>query len=158
MSCFGEIFFKWEQIFSFFHTVAWECLLHTAHFLIFCRKVVSAQKGLGPLLGPQRPTNVYRIHSVEKWEIFSHRKYTSSWNLFLNIWSCNNSVFMNFLPEKCESKFPEFPHCESLTQRMIMFFESWNNTSYCMFVILKYAKTTLTLSKLKALTFLLTRK
>ena len=37
-------------------------------------------------------------------------KVFSSNQLFSNVFSRNNT-FTDFLPKKCESKFPLFPHC-----------------------------------------------
>ena len=53
-------------------------------------------------------------HSVVKWKIHSHLKNISSKQLFSNFFS-KNGAFTKFLPKNSESKFPELPHCVSVT-------------------------------------------
>ena len=49
-------------------------------------------------------------HSVEKWKIYCHPKKISSNQLF-SIFFGKNVTFTKFLLKKCDSKFPQFPHC-----------------------------------------------
>ena len=60
----------------------------------------------------------FQSHSVEKREILSHQKCTSSNQLFSNLFSKTVS-FTKFLSKMREREFPQFPQCAGITRNSL---------------------------------------